>query len=148
VSAETRDAVKAWLGMRMRPATPSSTLAADADVAPALHAWVRAATPPSALFFTDDFDFRIQTRRAITGSFKDGALLFLAGSRPFTTWYELQCELMACRAAAGRGCWFGLARRLHADYTVLRRGGAEADNSADFRPVWARGDVEVWQRVR
>lgn len=152
-SAEQRDAVKAWLGMRMVPAGPSvlpppPSGPSDPGAQPALHAWVRAETPPSALFFTDDFDFRIQTRRSITGSFKDGALLFLAGSRPFTAWYELDRELVACRAAAGRGCWFALARRLDADYAVVDRGVAQAEAPADFMRVWARSGVEVWQRVR
>jgi len=146
VDAERRDAVKRWLGMRVPSPTPS--MPADPGAEPALHSWVRERTPVSALVFTDDFDFRLQTRRAITGSFKDGALLFLAGTRPFTAWYELHREIVTCRAASGRGCWFSLARRLDADYVVVDPGLAEAGTPPDFVRAWRQSGFELWQRVR
>jgi hypothetical protein len=142
-----RDAVKAWLGIPV-PAAAPPTEGDDPGAAPALYAWARTQTEPSALFFTDDFDFRVQSRRSITGSYKDGALLFLAGSRPFTAWYELSLEVAACRGARGRACWFPLARRLGADYTIVDSTLAEAGRPPDFSPVWARGGYEVWRRNR
>ena len=145
-SDERRATVKRWLGMRVPASAPS--VWSDPGAEPALHAWVRASTPSSALFFTDEFDFRLQTGRAITGSFKDGALLFLAGSRPFTAWYTLDREILACRAAAGRGCWFSLARRVDADYVVVEPGLAEAGTPSDFIRTWERGGLALWQRVR
>ena len=146
-SDERRAAVKRWLGMRVPMPAPTVALS-EPGAEPALQAWVRASTPSSALFFTDDFDFRLQTGRAITGSFKDGALLFLAGSRPFTAWYTLDREIVACRAAAGRGCWFALARRVDADYVVVEPGLTEAGTPPDFARVWERSGLALWQRVR
>jgi hypothetical protein len=144
-SYETRAAVKHALGMG-----PAPVAAAAADPVPrrALWAWAASATPPSALFFTDDFEFRLRTRRSITGSFKDGAFMFLAGSGPLAQWYVLEHERTACRAAGGSGCWFGLARRLGADYAVLDPGlaGAAGSAPADFERVWAQDGWSVWRR--
>jgi hypothetical protein len=147
VSHDTRAQVKHALGMG-----PPPVAAAAADPAPrrALWAWAAGATPPSALFFTDDFEFRLRTRRSITGSFKDGAFMFLAGSGPLAQWYALDRERTACRAAGGSGCWFGLARRLGADYAVLdpALAGAAGSAPADFERVWARDGWSVWRRRR
>lgn len=144
-SHETRGAVKHALGFGPKPVP-----AAAVDPAPrrALWAWTAAATPPAALFFTDDFEFRLRTRRSITGSFKDGAFTFLAGSGPLAAWYTLERERTACRAAGGAGCWFDLARRLAADYAVLDPGlaAAAAVPPADFERAWAEGGWSVWRR--
>jgi hypothetical protein len=144
-SHETRGAVKHALGFGPRPVP-----AAAVDRAPrlALWAWTASATPPDALVFTDDFEFRLRTRRAITGSFKDGAFMFLAGSGPLAAWYTLERERAACRAAGGAGCWFDLARRLGADYAVLDPDLARAAAAppADFERVWARDGWSVWRR--
>ncbi len=152
VSGAERDAVKAWLGIRVTaprqaPVAEPSPEPNDPGALVALYTWVRVETPTSALFFTDDFTFRVETRRSITGSFKDGALLFLAGSRPFTAWYELDRELVACRAARGRDCWFALARRLGADYVIVDPGLSEAGHPSDFARVWARSGFTVWRRA-
>ena len=144
-SHETRGAVKHALGFGPKPVP-----AIAVDLAPrrALWAWTVAATPPAALFFTDDFEFRLRTRRSITGSFKDGAFMFLAGSGPLAAWYTLERERTACRAAGGAGCWFDLARRLAADYAVLdpSLAAAAAVPPADFAREWAEGGWSVWRR--
>jgi hypothetical protein len=143
-SPETRAAVKHALGMGPPPVP---TVAVDPASKRALWTWA-AATPPTTLFFTDDFEFRLRTRRAITGSFKDGAFMFLAGSGPLTAWYALEQERTACRAARGGDCWFALARRLGADYAVLDPGLAVAAAAPppDFEQIWARGGWSVWRR--
>jgi hypothetical protein len=145
VSEERRGAVKHALGLG-----PAPRAAAVVDPAPklALWAWAASATPSSALFFTDDFEFRLRTRRSVTGSFKDGALIFLAGSGPLAAWHALDRERTVCRAAGGTGCWFSLARRVGADYTVLDPGlgGAAAAPADDFERVWAQGGWSVWRR--
>jgi hypothetical protein len=143
-SHETRAAVKHALGIG--PA-PVPAVVVDRVSQRALWMWA-AATPPTTLFFTDDFEFRLRTRRAITGSFKDGAFMFLAGSGPLAAWYALERERTACRAARGRDCWFALARRLGADYAVLDPGlaAAAAAPPPDFEQVWARDGWSVWRR--
>jgi hypothetical protein len=143
-SPEARGAVKHALGFGPRPAPA----AAAVDPAPkrALWAWTAAATPPAALVFTDDFEFRLRTHRAITGSFKDGAFMFLAGSGPLAAWYALDRERTACRAAGGAGCWFELARRLGADYAVLDPGLGRAAPPDDFERVWAQDGWSLWRR--
>src|SRR6185295_8733146 len=78
-SWHTRAAIKHALGMGPAPA---AVVAADVAARPALWRWATASTEPSALFMTDDGEFRLRTRRSITGSWKDGALMFLAGSGP------------------------------------------------------------------
>jgi hypothetical protein len=144
-SDETRGRVKHALGWGPAP-RPAAEL--DPGARRALWAWVASETPPSALFFTDDWAFRLRTHRSITGSFKDGAFTFLAGSGPLTAWYALDRERSACRAAGGRDCWFSLARRLGADYAVLdaRLPGAAASPPDDFERVWAQGGFTVWRR--
>jgi hypothetical protein len=145
VSDETRGRVKHALGWGPPPGLATAD---DPAAKRALWAWTTSATPPSALFFTDDFEFRLRTRRSVTGSFKDGALMFLAGSGPLVTWHALDRERSSCRAAGGEGCWFDLARRLGADYAVLDPGlrGAAASAPADFERVWAQGGWSVWRR--
>ncbi len=144
VSAERRAEVKAWLGVGApRAAGP----AAPARAGPwAVAAWAAARTPPDALFFTDSFDFRVGARRAITGSFKDGALFFLVGTRPFTTWYRESRELEACRAIHGRECWFALARRSGADYALVGPGLEAAGAPADFERAFESDGWSVWRR--
>jgi hypothetical protein len=161
-SPETRAAVKHALGMGPPPVptvapapeavpTPKAVPPPEAVVNPAskraLWTWA-AATPSTTLFFTDDFEFRLRTRRAITGSFKDGAFMFLAGSGPLAAWYALEQERIACRAAHGGDCWFALARRLGADYAVLDPGLAVAAAAPppDFEQIWARDGWSVWRR--
>ena len=144
-SAEQRATVKAWLGIGTPPSAPAAATAGGARGATA--AWAAASTPSGALFFTDDFDFRIRARRAITGSFKDGALFFLTGTRPFTAWYRLDREVAACRAVRGRECWFALARRLGADYAIVDPGVAQAAPEADFERVFERDGWSVWRRL-
>ena len=140
VSPERREAVKAWLG-----ATSPKRVAAASSRA-ALAAWAVASTPPDALFFTDDFEFRVRTRRAITGSFKDGALFFLLGDRPFVAWYRATREVEACRARHGRDCWFALARRAEADYALVGPGLTEAGTPPDFDKVFEGGGWSAWRR--
>ena len=142
---EQRATVKAWLGIGTPPSAPAAATAGGARGATA--AWAAASTPSGALFFTDDFDFRIRARRAITGSFKDGALFFLTGTRPFTAWYRLDREVAACRAVRGRECWFALARRLGADYAIVDPGVAQAAPEADFERVFERDGWSVWRRL-
>jgi hypothetical protein len=147
VSRDTREALKARLVGREPPPARVRT-AGDGGAVPALHAWVRAQTDPSDLFFTDDFAFRVRTRRSVTGSYKDGALLFLAGSRPFTAWYEHDRRVAACRAARGRDCWFALAREDDADYVVVDPRLSEVGAPSDFARAWSRSGVELWRRQR
>lgn len=144
-SRETRGAVKHALGIGP---PPRAAVPVDRASQRALWAWTRASSPPAALFFTDDFHFRVHTRRAITGSFKDGAFMFLAGSGPLVAWLALERERAACRAAGGAGCWFELARRLGADYAVLDPGLARAAVAppGDFERVWGQGGWSVWRR--
>jgi hypothetical protein len=139
---ERREAVKRALGM----AVPRSADAAPGvDARPALWAWAAATTPGGSLFFTDDWDFRVETRRSITGSYKDGAFLFLAGNRPFTAWYRLDREMAACRAARGHGCWFELAGGLGADYVVVDPALTAARPPSGAERVWAHDGWSVWR---
>jgi len=142
-SWQTRAAVKHALGMG-----PAPVAAAAADVAarPALWRWATAATAPSALFMTDDGEFRLRTRRSITGSWKDGALMFLAGSGPLTEWYALDRERAACRATGASDCWFALGRRLGSDYVIVDPALARGAPPADFERVWADGAWSAWRR--
>jgi hypothetical protein len=144
-SHERRAAVKEMLGMGPPPSPPLAAPPPDPGAVPALWEWTRRATPPTALFLTDDFEFRVKTHRSVTGSFKDGAFLFLAGSRPFVEWYRLSRELEACRAARGRGCWFELGRRLGVDYAVVDPALTEARPPRHFEKVWERGGWSVWR---
>ena len=144
-SPQTRAAVKHALGMGPPPAA-----AAELDPAArlALWRWAATATPPSALFMTDDAEFRLRTRRSITGSYKDGALQFLAGPGPLTEWYALDRERAACRASGMVDCWFELGRRLGADYVILDPPLANAAGSppADFERAWAQDGWSAWRR--
>jgi hypothetical protein len=144
-SEETRARVKHALGWGPPPRVAPAVDPADRR---ALWGWAASATPREALFFTDDWEFRLRTRRSVTGSFKDGAFMFLAGSGPLTAWHALDRERTACRAVGGGACWFGLARRLDADYVVLDPGlpGALAAPPADFERVWGQGGFSVWRR--
>ncbi|HET7343496.1 MAG TPA: hypothetical protein VFL90_18670 [Methylomirabilota bacterium] len=99
-SPQSRAAVKHALGLG--PAPAAAAPAAEPGAGPALWQWASARTPASALFMTDDGEFRLRTHRAITGSWKDGALMFLAGSGPLTQWYALDRERTACRATSAR----------------------------------------------
>jgi hypothetical protein len=146
-SEQTRAIVKHALGIGPPPVPTVAEAAFDPADKRALWSWA-AATPPTTLFFTDDFEFRLRTRRAITGSFKDGAFMFLAGSGPLAAWYALEQERTACRAVRGRDCWFALARRLGADYAVLDPSltAAAAPPPPDFEQVWARNGWSVWRR--
>jgi hypothetical protein len=143
---EQRAAVKAALGMA-RPRPPSPGRAGDPVAVPALYDWARRATPPSALFLTQDDSFRVATHRSITGTFKDGAFQYVAGSRPFTEWYRSSREVEACRGVRGRGCWFELARRRQVDYAIVDPGLTETGSPADFERVWERGGFSVWRRL-
>ena len=145
VSWETRAAVKHALGMGPPPA---AAVAADTAARPALWRWATT-TPPSALFMTDDGEFRLRTRRSITGSWKDGALMFLAGSGPLTQWYALDRERAACRATGASACWFELGRRLDADFVIVDPGlgRVAAPPPADFGRVWEQGAWSVWRRA-
>jgi hypothetical protein len=144
-SWETRAKVKHALGMGPAPA---ATAPADIAARPALWRWAIQSTPAGALFMTDDAEFRLRTRRSITGSWKDGALMFLAGSGPLTQWYALDRERVACRATGASDCWFALGRRLESDYVIvdppLTRAGPPAPS--DFERVWSEGAWSVWKR--
>jgi len=144
-SWQTRASVKHALGMGPAPAAGARV---DPAARPALWRWAEAATPASALFMTDDAEFRLRTRRAITGSYKDGALMFLAGSGPLVSWYTLDRERAACRASGTAACWFDLGRRLGADYVVVDPGltRVAAAAPADFERVWQHGGWSVWRR--
>jgi len=142
-SGHTRAVVKHALGMGP---TPVPVVAADIAARPALWRWAAASTAPSALFMTDDGEFRLRTRRSITGSWKDGALMFLAGSGPLTEWYALDRERTACRATGASDCWFALGRRLGSDYVIVDPGLARGAPPTDFERVWAEGAWSAWRR--
>jgi hypothetical protein len=145
-SAERRAEVKAWLGGSVpRPAL--TTTVGPVDVRP-VAAWAAAHTPRDALFFSDEFEFRVRARRAITGSFKDGALFFLVGNRAFTAWYRQSREIDACRAVHGRECWFALARGLDADYALVGPGLSEAVAPPDFDKAFESDGWSAWRRRR
>jgi hypothetical protein len=145
VSSERREAVKAWLGLAKAAPAASDV---DAGAVEALYRWARAETPPQALFLSDDFHFRLEAHRAITGSYKDGSFVFLAGSRPLAAWYRLMRETEACRAARSRACWFALGRGLGVDYVVVDpRLPTAGETPPDFAETWARGGWSVWKRA-
>lgn len=145
VSEPTRARVKHALGWGPPPRGAAAVTSADRR---ALWAWARAETPPDALFFTDDWEFRLQTHRSVTGSFKDGAFMFLAGSAPMARWYALDREQSACRTVGSPGCWLELARRQGADYAVLDAGLPASATAPpdDFDRVWVQGGLSVWRR--
>lgn len=144
-SSETRATIKHALGMGPAPAAAATV---DIPVRPALWRWTTASTPVSALFMTDDAEFRLRTRRSITGSWKDGALMFLAGSGPLTEWYVLDHERVACRATGAADCWFALGRRLGSDYVVVdpQLARVVVAPPPDFERVWGEGGWSVWRR--
>jgi len=143
-SETRRDTVKRALGMPVP--TRAVAAVAETDPRPQLWAWAARGTPRDSLFLTDDWDFRVETRRAVTGSYKDGAFLFLAGNRPFTAWYRLDREIAACRAARGAGCWFEIGDRLGVDYVVLDPGLSAAIPPPGAERAWARAEWSVWKR--
>jgi len=152
-SEERREAVKARLGLGPAARAPTATQAdpgapADPGAVEELWRWARRETPSGALFLSDDFHFRLEAHRAITGSYKDGSFAFLAGSRPLVAWYRLMRETEACRAAGSRACWFALGRRLGVDYVVVDpRLPAAANPPPDFTETWTRGGWSVWKRA-
>jgi hypothetical protein len=141
-----RASVKRLLGMPVPAANP--TPRADLDAQRHLGAWVRAATPADALFFTDRDAVRFQGKRSITGTFKDGGWMFLGGTKPFQDWYLYMREIDGCRAVQGRGCWFELGRRLGADYVVIDPGVPAATPPAGFERVWNEDAWSVWRQAR
>jgi hypothetical protein len=145
LSDERRAAVKAWLGVE--PGLGTATRGGRGR-REAVAAWAAATTPPDALFFADDFEFRVRSRRAITGSFKDGALFFLIGDGAMADWFLRQREVEGCRAVRGRECWFALARRLDADYVLVDPALSEAGTPADFEKVFEGDGWTAWRRRR
>src|SRR5262249_30694210 len=137
--------IKHALGMGPAPAAAATT---DVAARPALWRWATATTPVSALFMTDDGEFRLRTRRSITGSYKDGALMFLAGSGPVTQGDALDHERAACRATGAADCWFALARRLGSDYVIVdpQLTRLAVTPPPDFERTWAEGGWSVWRR--
>ncbi|MGH7347812.1 MAG: hypothetical protein ACREK4_23105, partial [Candidatus Rokuibacteriota bacterium] len=89
-SADTRAVVKRALGIVVPEAAPAAAapdLGAQARAERAMIAWVLAHTERNDLFLSDDFNFRFETLRPITGSFKDGGIV-TAGPAPLVRWYR------------------------------------------------------------
>lgn len=152
VSAERRDAVKRALGM---PGSPSGVAAAGpVAVEPSPGAeerlWDFAAghTEPDALVFTDSFAYRYETRRPITGSFKDGGIV-IAGTGPFYRWYVYMREIEDCRRRRGEACWFALAEKYQGRYAVV---DPELDRAAPaddrWTRIWSEKGWSLWRRGR
>lgn len=146
-SEERRESVKRLLGMAV-PARPSRERGADEDAArKALSKWVIENTERNDLFLADSPEFREETLRPITGAFKDGAYVVLAGTAPFYRWYIYIREVESCRAREGAGCWFELARKYRAMYVVVDPGLRQAATDGDFVQAWSQSGWLVWRRV-
>lgn len=147
-SEERRASVKRLLGMKAPPVPPPSAGASsDAGAPAALMEWARRETPVDALFFTDWFDFRVAALRSITGTFKDGGVVDLAGTRPLYEWYRHMRRVDECRRRVGEGCWFALAREARADFVIVDPRLSRAGPAAGFTRVWERGGWSVWKRL-
>jgi hypothetical protein len=143
-SSRTRAEVKRRLGF-----PTASPRAAAVDVSEsALWDWVRRETPGDALFFTDSTKFRVATERSITGTWKDGGFLSLAGTKPLYDWYQFISGVERCRAASGAQCWFPLARTTGADFVIVDPAVQHSDPAESFRRVWEQGGWSVWKRIR
>ncbi len=146
-SAERRNRVKALLGVPVPASSPPVAAVVDPGAVPALLAWIRENTPPSARFLTDFFDVRAEAGRSITGSHKDGGVMWLAGTRPFYQWYRYIRAVDRCRNAGGaEGCWFALARTYDSDFVVVDPTLRRVDDPPDFERMWGRSGWSVWRR--
>jgi len=147
-SGETRAAVKRALGAAVPvTAAPAEDPEAQARAREALIAWVSSHTARNDLFLTDDFSFRFETLRPITGSFKDGGIV-TAGPGPLVRWYRYMQEIDTCRARAGEGCWLPLGRRLGARFAVVDPGLSRVAAEPWAERVWAEAGFAVWRLER
>lgn len=150
VSAERRDVVKRALGIAAGASHPTSAAPAAGEPAPGAEPrlWAFAARhiEPDALVFTDSFAFRYETRRPITGSFKDGGIV-IAGTGPFYRWYIYMREVEDCRRRRGEACWFALAEKYRGRYAVV---DPELDRAAPvdarWTRIWSEPGWSLWQR--
>ena len=133
--------------IRARPA-PAAPEAADGSASAERRLWSFAAqhTEPDALVFTDSFAFRYETRRPITGSFKDGGIV-IAGTGPLYRWYVYMREVEECRRRRGEACWFALADKYQGRYAVV---DPELDRAAPanerWTRVWSEAGWSLWRR--
>jgi hypothetical protein len=81
-----------------------------------MYEWVRKNTDANALFLYPSALFRYETKRSITGSFKDGAYFILAGSKPYIEWYRRMKEIERCKTPERL---LAIARRDGVDYIIL-----------------------------
>ena len=129
---------------------PTSAAPAGGEPAPGAERrlWTFAARriEPDALVFTDSFAFRYETRRPITGSFKDGGIV-IAGTGPFYRWYVYMREVEDCRRRRGEACWFALAEKYQGRYAVV---DPELDRAAPvdagWTRIWSEPGWSLWQR--
>jgi hypothetical protein len=144
-SGETRAAVKRALGAAV-PAIvePVAPPAAQVRARATMLAWVSSHAGRNDLFLTDDFSFRFETRRPITGSFKDGGIV-TAGPGPLVRWYHYMQEIEACRARAGESCWLALGRRLGARFAVVDPDLSRVAPEPWAERVWAEHGWSVWR---
>jgi hypothetical protein len=149
VSAEQREAVKRAFGTAVSAASSTSAGPAGGERSSGAerHLWRFAVqhTEPDVLVFTDSFAFRYETRRPITGSFKDA--IVVAGARPFYRWYVYMREIEDCRRRRGETCWFALAEKYHGRYAVVdpELDGAAPTNGRWTR-VWSESGWSFWRR--
>lgn len=149
VSQERRDSVKQVLGLSVKPSPATNVnLAESARAEEALSQWVVEHTDRNDLFFSDSFSFRSNTLRPISGAFKDGTFLMMAGAAPLHRWYAYMREVEACRAREGVGCWFELGRKYRAAYVVVDPGVGRAVPDGDFVRVWSQSGWSLWQRTQ
>jgi len=146
-SEERREAVKRLLGMTVAARAPAPADAVEVNAAARqVERWLDAHAARNDLVFTDDDAIRITTRRPITGTFKDGAYVILAGTAPFARWYLHAREVEGCRARRGTDCWFTLAARVGAVWVVVDPGVGEAKPATGFEQVWSRSGWSLWRR--
>jgi len=146
-SAEWRNEAKRILGMQATPPRRVRAERLEPDEARALWEWARRETSADALFFIDSLRFRVAARRSISGAFKDGGIVALAGTRPLYEWYQYMRPVERCRAQAGKECWFALASQSGADFVVVDSQLPLARPRAGFVKVWERGEWSVWKRL-
>ncbi len=145
-STEKRDMVKSVLGIPVSDRSVPLRQVDDPAALAALFAWVRTNTPPTARFLTDSLNFREETRRSITGSHKDGGVMWLAGTRPFYEWYRYVQAVDRCRERGGEGCWFDLAYQYDAAFAVVDPTLPRVGSPPDFEKVWERSGWSLWRR--
>ncbi|HEY7654412.1 MAG TPA: hypothetical protein VIG07_16475 [Methylomirabilota bacterium] len=141
-----REVVKRALGLPVdSPRVEGIDAEASSRAERELWRFVAGSSARNELFFTDSFAFRYETRRPITGSFKDGGII-IAGTAPFYRWYVYMREVRECREQRGQGCWLALARRYGARNAITDPDLDGVTDGDGWVRSWSERGWAVWSR--